>query len=145
MRPRTTRSSTGDAADGFRAELAQAVHDIVDHPVRDTGVHTDPERTLHNEIGIREIPYDAMRNVPIGRLAQQVAGKELPKWASDIDVTSWAQFFLKYDISHPVVTAAIPGTTKVSHLEDNQKAARGRVPDADMREKMVKHWESIST
>lgn len=89
-------------------------------------------------------------NVPLGgrrgnNLMQQVAGKELPKWAADIDVTSWAQFFLKYDISHPVVTAAIPGTTKVSHLEDNQKAGRGRLPDADTREKMVKYWESIST
>jgi aryl-alcohol dehydrogenase-like predicted oxidoreductase len=89
-------------------------------------------------------------NVPLGgrrgnNLMQQVAGKELPKWAADIDVTSWAQFFLKYDISHPVVTAAIPGTTKVSHLEDNQKAGRGRLPDAATREKMEKFWESIST
>jgi aryl-alcohol dehydrogenase-like predicted oxidoreductase len=89
-------------------------------------------------------------NVPLGgrrgnNLMQQVAGKELPKWAADIDVTSWAQFFLKYDISHPVVTAAIPGTTKVSHLEDNQKAGRGRLPDAGTREKMEKYWESIST
>lgn len=89
-------------------------------------------------------------NMPLGgrrgnNLMQQVAGKELPKWAAEIDVSSWAQFFLKYDISHPVVTAAIPGTTKVSHLEDNQKAGRGRVPDAAMRERMEKHWESIST
>jgi aryl-alcohol dehydrogenase-like predicted oxidoreductase len=76
---------------------------------------------------------------------QQVAGKELPKWAADIDVTSWAQFFLKYDISHPVVTAAIPGTTKVSHLEDNQKAGRGRLPDAATRKKMEEYWASIST
>jgi aryl-alcohol dehydrogenase-like predicted oxidoreductase len=89
-------------------------------------------------------------NMPLGgrrgnNLMQQVAGKELPKWAADIDVTSWAQFFLKYDISHPVVTAAIPGTTKVSHLEDNQKAGRGRLPDAGTREKMEKYWESIAT
>jgi aryl-alcohol dehydrogenase-like predicted oxidoreductase len=89
-------------------------------------------------------------NVPLGgrrggNLMSKAAGRELPKWASEIDVTSWAQYFLKYDISHPVVTAAIPGTTKVSHLEDNQKAGRGRLPDADTREKMVKYWESIST
>jgi aryl-alcohol dehydrogenase-like predicted oxidoreductase len=89
-------------------------------------------------------------NMPLGgrrgnNLMQQVAGKELPKWAADIDVTSWAQFFLKYDISHPVVTAAIPGTTKVSHLEDNQKAGRGRLPDAATREKMEKFWASIAT
>ena len=89
-------------------------------------------------------------NMPLGgrrgnNLMQQVAGKELPKWAADIDVTSWAQFFLKYDISHPVVTAAIPGTTKVSHLEDNQKAGRGRVPDAAMRKQMEEHWTRIAT
>ncbi|MEJ0034514.1 MAG: aldo/keto reductase [Gammaproteobacteria bacterium] len=89
-------------------------------------------------------------NMPLGgrrgsNLMQKVAGKELPKWAADLDVTSWAQFFLKYDISHPVVTAAIPGTTKVSHLEDNQKAGRGRLPDAATRKKMEELWESIST
>jgi aryl-alcohol dehydrogenase-like predicted oxidoreductase len=89
-------------------------------------------------------------NMPLGgrrgnNLMQQVAGKELPKWAADIDVTSWAQFFLKYDISHPVVTAAIPGTTKVSHLEDNQKAGRGRLPDAATRKKMEEYWASIAT
>jgi aryl-alcohol dehydrogenase-like predicted oxidoreductase len=89
-------------------------------------------------------------NVPLGgrrgnNLMQQVAGKELPKWAADIDVTSWAQYFLKYDISHPAVTAAIPGTTKVSHLEDNQKAGRGRLPDAATRKKMEEYWASIST
>ncbi len=89
-------------------------------------------------------------NMPLGgrrgnNLMTQVSGKELPKWAADIDVTSWAQFFLKYDISHPVVTAAIPGTTKLSHLEDNQKAGRGKVPDAAMRKKMEEYWASIST
>ena len=89
-------------------------------------------------------------NMPLGgrrgnNLMQQVAGKELPKWAADLDVTSWAQFFLKYDISHPVVTAAIPGTTKVSHLEDNQKAGRGRLPDAATRKKMEEFWASIAT
>ncbi len=84
-------------------------------------------------------------NMPLGgrrgnNLMAKVSGRELPKWAGDIDVTSWAQFFLKYDVSHPVVTAAIPGTTKVSHLEDNQRAARGRLPDAALRKKMEEYW-----
>jgi aryl-alcohol dehydrogenase-like predicted oxidoreductase len=86
-------------------------------------------------------------NMPLGgrrggNLMSKVSGRELPKWAADIDVTSWAQFFLKYDISHPAVTVAIPGTTKVSHLEDNQKAARGRLPDADTRKRMEQYWAS---
>ena len=54
----------------------------------------------------------------------------LPDWATEIDATSWAQFFLKYVVSHPAVTCAIPGTTKVSHLEDNQHGGHGRLPDA---------------
>jgi aryl-alcohol dehydrogenase-like predicted oxidoreductase len=110
------------------------------------------DRTAEKEVFpvARDKGMGVLVNMPLGgrrgnNLMQQVAGKELPKWAADIDVTSWAQFFLKYDISHPVVTAAIPGTTKVSHLEDNQKAGRGRLPDAGTREKMEKFWESIST
>jgi aryl-alcohol dehydrogenase-like predicted oxidoreductase len=86
-------------------------------------------------------------NVPLGgrrggNLMGKVSGRALPKWAADIDVTSWAQFFLKYDISHPAVTVAIPGTTKVSHLEDNQRAGRGRLPDAAMRKKMEEVWSA---
>lgn len=88
-------------------------------------------------------------NMPLGgrrggNLMTKSAGKELPKWAADIDVTSWAQFFLKYDVSHPVVTAAIPGTTKLSHLEDNQKAGRGKLPNADQRKKMEEYWAGIA-
>ena len=84
-------------------------------------------------------------NSPLGgrrgnNLLAKVGSRELPKWAADIDVTSWAQFFLKYDVSHPVVTVAIPGSTKVSHLEDNQRAARGRLPDAAMRKRMEEFW-----
>jgi len=89
-------------------------------------------------------------NMPLGgrrggNLMAKTAGKDLPKWAADIDVTSWAQFFLKYDVSHPVVTAAIPGTTKLSHLEDNQKAGRGRLPDADQRKKMEEYWAGVAS
>jgi aryl-alcohol dehydrogenase-like predicted oxidoreductase len=86
-------------------------------------------------------------NVPLGgrrggNLMGKVSGRELPKWASEIDVTSWAQFFLKYVVSHPAVTVAIPGTTKVKHLEDNLLAGRGRLPDAAMRKRMREYWTS---
>jgi len=82
-------------------------------------------------------------NLPFGRssLFAQAAGRKLPAWAADIDVKSWAQYFLKYVISHPAVTCAIPGSTKVSHLEDNQGAGRGRLPDAAMRRKMEEDWD----
>ena len=83
-------------------------------------------------------------NLPFGRssLFRQAADRKLPPWAADIDVTSWAQYFLKYVISHPAVTCAIPGSTKVSHLEDNQGAARGRLPDAAMRRRMEEYWDN---
>ena len=85
-------------------------------------------------------------NLPFGRssLFAQAAGRKLPAWAADIDVTSWAQYFLKYVVSHPAVTCAIPGSTKVSHLEDNQGAGRGRLPDAAMRRKMEEDWDQGS-
>ena len=83
-------------------------------------------------------------NLPFGRssLFREAAGRPLPPWAADIDVTSWAQYFLKYVIGHPAVTCAIPGSTQLSHLEDNQGAARGRLPDAGMRRRMEEYWDA---
>ena len=56
-----------------------------------------------------------MINLPFGRgrLFNAVQGKKLPSWASEFDCVSWAQFFLKYIVSHPAVTCAVPGTAKV--------------------------------
>jgi aryl-alcohol dehydrogenase-like predicted oxidoreductase len=79
-----------------------------------------------------------------GSLLQQASGHELPGWAADIDVSSWSQFFLKYVISHPAVTCAIPGSSKVQHLEDNQIAGHGRVPDAAFRNRMEQYWDKLS-
>jgi len=85
-------------------------------------------------------------NLPFGRssLFREAADRKLPPWAADIDVTSWAQYFLKYVISHPAVTCAIPGSTRVDHLVDNQGAGRGRLPDASMRRKMEEYWDKKS-
>jgi aryl-alcohol dehydrogenase-like predicted oxidoreductase len=83
-------------------------------------------------------------NLPFGRssLFRQAADRELPGWAADIDVANWGQYFLKYVISHPAVTCAIPGSTKLSHLVDNQGAGRGRLPDTAMRRKMEEYWDA---
>jgi aryl-alcohol dehydrogenase-like predicted oxidoreductase len=85
-------------------------------------------------------------NLPLARasLIGQAGTRPLPEWTADIDVSSWGQFFLKYVISHPAVTCAIPGSTKVAHLEDNQGAARGRVADAAMRARMEQYWDSVA-
>jgi aryl-alcohol dehydrogenase-like predicted oxidoreductase len=86
-------------------------------------------------------------NVPLGgrrgSLLTKVKDKPLPAWAADIDATSWAQVLLKYTIGHPAVTAVIPGTTKLSHLEDNELAGRGRLPDTAFRKKIEAYWATV--
>ena len=79
------------------------------------------------------------RHVP---LMKQVEGHTLPSWAADIDASSWSQFCLKYVISHPAVTCAIPGTTNIEHLVDDQLAGHGRLPDATMRREMERYWDA---
>jgi aryl-alcohol dehydrogenase-like predicted oxidoreductase len=99
----------------------------------------------------RIIPLAAERgmgvliNLPFGRtrVFQKVLGKPLPDWAKEIDATSWAQIFLKYIVSNPAVTAAIPGTEKVQYLVDNLGAAKGRLPDAAMRKKIESYFDSL--
>jgi aryl-alcohol dehydrogenase-like predicted oxidoreductase len=77
-------------------------------------------------------------NLPFGRgeLFGAVGDRALPDWAAAIDATSWAQVFLKYVMSDPSSAIPIPGTTKPHHAEDNVGAARGRLPDANLRREM---------
>ncbi len=71
-------------------------------------------------------------------LFREVRGKSLPAWAKEIGCATWAQFFLKFAISHPAVTCAIPGTSKVRHLVDNLQAGLEPLPDAGTRARMVR-------
>lgn len=67
----------------------------------------------------------------------------LPAWADDIDCANWAQFLLKFIVSHPAVTCAIPATTRVDHVLENMGAAMGRMPDRAMRRSMVEYVEGL--
>lgn len=78
-----------------------------------------------------------------GDLFRQVKGKPLPAWAQEFDCTSWGQYFLKYIVSHPAVTCAIPATSKVKHMKDNMQAGRGRLPTAKQRVQMLEYFESL--
>lgn len=85
-------------------------------------------------------------NLPLGRngLLRKTQGHALPTWLQDINVTSWAQFFLKWVVSHPAVTCAIPGTTSVAHLEDDCLAGRGQLATPAQRLRMEQDWAALS-
>jgi diketogulonate reductase-like aldo/keto reductase len=72
-----------------------------------------------------------------GDLFRRVRAKPLPPWAVGIDCTSWAQLLLKFVVSHPAITCAIPATSKVEHLRDNMKAGYGRMPDEMLRARIA--------
>jgi diketogulonate reductase-like aldo/keto reductase len=78
-----------------------------------------------------------------GGLFRDVRGRPLPAWAAEIDCANWAQFFLKFIVSHPDVTCAIPATTNIDHLRENMGALHGRLPHAEMRRRMAAHFDSL--
>jgi len=86
-----------------------------------------------------------MVNLPFGRgsLFNALRDQKLPDWAKEFDCHSWAQFLLKYVVSHPAVTCAIPGTTKPHHAQDNFSAALGRLPDAGLRRKQEQFFDTL--
>ena len=67
----------------------------------------------------------------------------LPSWKSEYDINNWAQFFLKFIISHPAVTCVIPATSKVFHMKENMNAMYGKMPDNRGRAKMIQYIESL--
>lgn len=86
-----------------------------------------------------------LTNLPFGRgrLFGTVGDNELPDWASEFDCGSWAQFFLKFIISHPGNVIPIPATSDPDHLIDNVGAAFGRLPDQQMRKRMEEYFDSL--
>jgi len=79
-----------------------------------------------------------------GDLFERVAGKPLPAWAGELGCTAWSQFFLKFVISHPGVTCAIPATSQVEHMRENMAALRGPVPDAAQRRRMAEYFDRVA-
>lgn len=84
-------------------------------------------------------------NMPFekARLFKIVEGQKLPDFAREFGAENWAQFFLKWVISHPAITCVIPATTNPDHMSENVGAMKGPLPDADMRARMVRHMETI--
>jgi diketogulonate reductase-like aldo/keto reductase len=104
---------------------------------------------VDREIEQRILPLARDRGIGIivnrpfreGELLRTLERRPLPAWAGEIGATSWAQFALKFVVSHPAVTCAIPATTRVDHLRENLAVAREPLPDEPLRRRMVAHVE----
>ena len=102
---------------------------------------------LDREAEARLLPLAHERGIAVlvnrpfreGALLRQLQRHPLPAWAGEIDCTSWAQIALKFIVSNPVVTCAIPATSQLAHLRENMAVARGRMPDAALRQRMADH------
>jgi len=106
---------------------------------------------IDREVEQRLLPLAAERGIAViinrpfqrGGLFDRVRGKALPAWAGEFDCANWAQFFLKFIVSHPAVTCAIPATTRVDHMIENMGAVAGHLPDAQQRQRMIAHVQSL--
>jgi diketogulonate reductase-like aldo/keto reductase len=106
---------------------------------------------LDREVEARILPLARERGIGViinrpfreGELIRRLARYSLPGWAAEIECANWAQFLLKFIVSHPTVTCAIPATSRVDHVRENMGAAHGRLPDAAMRARMVAHVEKL--
>ncbi len=107
---------------------------------------------IHNrDVEARLLPLALEKGIAVianrpfmkGRLFDRYQQQELPKWCREIDCANWAQFFLKFVVSHPAVTCAIPATSRVDHMVENMGACYGRLPGPQLRKKMIQHISSL--
>ena len=107
---------------------------------------------LDREVEQRILPLARERRIGVivnrpfrqGDLTQALAGKPLPGWAADIGCTTWAQALLKFIVSHPAVTCAIPATSSVAHVRENLLAGTGRMPDEALRKRIAQDAERLA-
>jgi diketogulonate reductase-like aldo/keto reductase len=106
---------------------------------------------LDREAEARLLPLAQERGIAVivnrpyrrGALVDRYEGTPLPGWAAELGAQSWAQVLLKFVISHPAVTVAIPATRQVAHLRENKAAARGPLPDTALRRRMAADLSSL--
>ncbi|WP_367872791.1 aldo/keto reductase [Luteolibacter sp. Populi] len=98
---------------------------------------SDAEKTLLPMAKDRGIAVIANRPFAGGELLKALLAKPLPEWAKEIECTSWPQLLLKFVVSHPAMTCAIPATSKIAHLRDNMQAGYGTMADEAMRKKIA--------
>ncbi|KZY48014.1 aldo/keto reductase [Roseovarius sp. HI0049] len=128
-------------------------HDLLERLMRDYPVDTvqltynladreaeDRLLPLALEKGIAVIANRPFRR---GALPQYLKGQPLPELATELETESWPQLLLKFILSHPALTVAIPATTQVAHVRENKAAAQGPIPDEDMRRRIIAHFENL--
>ncbi len=115
-------------------DFVQFTYNLIDREVEERLL------PLAADLGIAVIINRPFRH---GGLFDRVAGKTLPEWAAEIDCANWAQFFLKFIISHPAVTCVIPATSRADHMIENMGAGRGILPDPQTRLRMAEYMQSI--
>jgi diketogulonate reductase-like aldo/keto reductase len=106
---------------------------------------------LDREVEERILPLAAERGMAViinrpfrqGALTRELEDYPLPGWAAEIGCRSWAQILLKFVVSHPAVTCAIPATSRVDHVRENMAAASGPLPDAALRARMIADVEAL--
>jgi diketogulonate reductase-like aldo/keto reductase len=115
-------------------DFVQLTYNIVDREVEDRLL------PLAQEKGIAVITNRPFRQKA---LIRRFEGERFPEWAHEIEAKTWAQFLLKFIISHPAITCAIPATSRIEHVRENLDAAREPLPDAKMRRRMVAHVHQV--
>jgi len=115
-------------------DFVQLTYNIVDREVE--------ERLLGLALD-RKISIIANRPFRGGEIFRRLRGKPLPPLAKELDCQSWAEYLLKFVVSHPAVTCAIPATSRVEHMRENMRAGYGRILEPDEREKMLKAFQAI--
>lgn len=115
-------------------DFIQVTYNVVDREVEDRILPLASDRGMA-----------VMINRPFqqGALVSRLAGKPLPVWADDFGASSWAQFILKFILSHPAVTLAIPATTRVDHVRENLAAASGPLPGKSTRRRMAAYVRDL--
>lgn len=109
-------------------DFVQLTYNVVDRAA---------ERRLLPLAAERGVAVIANRPFQGGLLFHRVRNRPLPDWAGEIDCSNWAQLFLKFIVSHPAITCAIPATSRVDHMRENMGALYGRLPEAGLRRRLV--------
>ena len=133
------------AGDEQHAQMLALMHKYpvdfvqVDYSIanRDAARSIFPFALRHRIAVITNIPFGGRS----GSNLTMSKDRPLPPFAAEFGAADWPQLLLKYVISHPAVTCTIAGSTRLEHLEDNQAAAHGALPDAAARRRIEQYWD----